>query len=310
MIQLAFLLSIFLAVGLASYGVLELFTPRPVRKRLESIAQEGGEEAAVEERPSAVAKFLARIGERAVSKQPERLGPTRLRFYRAGIRSPIAPAAFYGLKLVLAIAPVVAFGLLGISGGLQHLSLTMMLLLLLLVAIGYFLPDGILARLTEHRQLELFHAFPDALDLIRVCVEAGLSLDAAIQRVGKDIRLESPELAEELYLVSLELRAGASRADALRNLAQRVDLEDVDGLVSMLLQSDRFGTSIAEALRVHSEALRRKRRLIAEERAAKLPVKLLFPLVFCIFPALLAVLLAPAWIAIYRTLLPVIGASH
>jgi tight adherence protein C len=141
---------------------------------------------------------------------------------------------------------------------------------------------------------------------MRVCVEAGLGLDAAIERVGREMALESSALAEEFHLVTLELRAGASRADALRNLAVRVGLEDIDAMVSMLVQADRFGTSIAESLRVHSDALRTKRRLLAEEKAAKLPVTLLFPLIFCIFPALLTVLLGPAVITVVRVLLPTI----
>lgn len=309
-IQSAFLVSLFVAAAFAAYGIIMLFSPTAVQKRLASLA--GGApppEAPAEEQPSAVMRFLGRLGKPTLA-QTGKLTPTRARFFRAGIRSPAAPAAFYGLKTVLGVAfPLVGFLALA-STRLAAMPLQLVLLLAILAAIGYFLPDAILARVTERRQTELFYAFPDALDLMRVCVEAGLSLDAAIQRVGVDIRIESPELADELHLVSLELRAGASRSDALRNLAMRVDLEDVDGLVSMLVQSDRFGTSVAEALKVHSAALRRRRQLIAEERAAKLPVKLLFPLVFCIFPALLTVILTPAILSIARTLLPVLSSGR
>ncbi len=169
---------------------------------------------------------------------------------------------------------------------------------------GYFLPNGILDRMVAKRQHELFMAFPDALDLLRVCVEAGLGLDAAIKRVGQEIQLESHALAQEFSLLGLELRAGASRNNALRNLALRIGLEDINSLVSMLIQADRFGTSMADSLRVHSESLRSKRRIKAEEAAAKLPVKILLPLIFCVFPSLLTVLMGPAVINILQLLMP------
>jgi tight adherence protein C len=180
----------------------------------------------------------------------------------------------------------------------------MMCWLLAAAALGYYLPNAVLSHLVTLRQRELFRAFPDALDLLRVCVEAGLGLDAAVERVGREIQIESEALAQEFSLLGLELRAGAARADALRNLALRIALEDIDGLVSMLIQADRFGTSVAESLKVHSASLRTKRRLVAEEAAAKLPVKILMPLIFCIFPALLTVLLGPAVINISQILLP------
>ena len=154
------------------------------------------------------------------------------------------------------------------------------------------------------RQREIFESFPDALDLLTVCVEAGLGLDAALQRVADEMQLKSLALSEELSLVTMELRVGASKPHALRNLALRTGVEDVDTLVAMLVQAERFGTSIADSLRVHAETLRTKRRLRAEERAAKIALKLLFPLIFCIFPTLLLVLLGPGFIQIYRILLP------
>lgn len=169
---------------------------------------------------------------------------------------------------------------------------------------GYFLPTGVLDRLVAMRQRELFLAFPDALDLLRVCVEAGLGLDAAVERVGREMQIESQALAQEFSLLGLELRAGAGRTDALRNLALRIGLKDIDTLVAMLIQADRFGTNMADSLLVHSESLRSKRRLAAEEAAAKLPVKILMPLIFCVFPALLTVLLGPAVINIVLVLAP------
>jgi tight adherence protein C len=146
----------------------------------------------------------------------------------------------------------------------------------------------------------VFENLPDAIDLMMVCIEAGLGLDAAIARVAQEMRLKSDLLADELHLVGLELRAGSTRERALRNLALRTGVEEVDGLVTMLVQADRFGTSIADSLRVHADMLRTRRRQRAEEAAAKIAVKLLFPLIFCIFPSLMLVLLGPAFIAIYR----------
>jgi tight adherence protein C len=168
----------------------------------------------------------------------------------------------------------------------------------------------ILGRLVFVRQREIFESFPDALDLLIVCVEAGLAIDAALNRVADEMQHRSEALSEELHLVTLELRAGASKETALRNLALRTGVEDVNTLVAMLIQAERFGTSIADSLRVHADMLRTKRRQRAEEAAAKIALKLLFPLIFCIFPSLLLVLLGPAFIQIYRVLLPTMAGGH
>src|SRR5690606_24217706 len=165
----------------------------------------------------------------------------------------------------------------------------------------------ILNRIVAVRQRELFENFPDAIDLMTVCVEAGLGLDAALAKVGEEMQISSKVLSEEIYLVGLELRAGASREKALRNLALRTGVEEVEALVAMLVQADRFGTSTAASLRVYSDTLRTKRRLRAEETAAKIALKLLFPLIFFIFPSLMVVVLGPALISMYRSLLPALA---
>jgi tight adherence protein C len=172
---------------------------------------------------------------------------------------------------------------------------------------GYFSPMLWLRYATNRRKEKLLEAFPDALDLMVVCVEAGLGLDAAISRVSGEIRFAHKELAEEFNLVSLELRTGLSRAEALKNLSRRIDLEEVGSLVALLVQTDKFGTSIGLSLRVHSDAMRVNRQLRAEELAAKLPVKMLFPLVFFIFPSLFVIVVGPAAIKIARTLMPSLG---
>ena len=167
-------------------------------------------------------------------------------------------------------------------------------------AVGYWLPSLWLRWRTAQRRQQLFRAFPDALDMLRICVQAGLGLDAAIERVGREMRLSSPVLSEEWRLTGLELRAGASRRMALQHLAERVNLREIDAMVTMLIQADRFGTRMSDALQVHAEGLRTQRRQAAEAAAAQLPVKLLFPLIFCIFPALLTVMLGPVGLSLYE----------
>jgi tight adherence protein C len=165
--------------------------------------------------------------------------------------------------------------------------------------IGLYLPDFILARKARKRKIAFEDGFPDAMDMLVVCVEAGLGLDAAIQRVGKELHISHPELSTELKLVGMELRAGKGRADALRSLADRTTLDDVRSLTSILIQAEHFGTSVAEALRQHSDEMRTIRLQRAKERAAKLPVKLIFPIIFFIFPALFLVVLGPSVVRIY-----------
>ena len=224
------------------------------------------------------------------------VSPIRIRFINAGWRKSSAPALFYAAKTGLALLlPLLAYLLL------RHGEHNLLLWLVLAAALGYYLPDLWLKHCLKERQREIFETFPDALDLMTVCVEAGLAMDAALARVAQEIGMKSEILAEELQLVTLELRAGSAKDKALRNLALRTGVEDVDALVTLLIQAERFGTSIAASLRVQSDELRTKRRQRAEETAAKIALKLLFPLIFFIFPSLLVVLMGPA-------LLPAMGA--
>ena len=181
---------------------------------------------------------------------------------------------------------------------------SMLMYIVMAAAVGYYLPNVVLRQQIMHRQREVLESFPDALDLLIICIEAGMGLDQAIAKVAAEIDLKSKVLAQELSLVLIELRSGFSREVALRHLALRTGVEDIDLLVAMMIQADRFGTSMGDSLRVHADNLRTKRQQRAEEAAAKIAVKLLMPLIFMIFPTLMLVLVGPAVIQIYRVLLP------
>lgn len=301
-LQLVYVLAVFLAVAVLAFAVMLALVPRPTRDRLKELSEvDPGRKAA---RDRKLVKLVRPFAKLALPTEGWEHSAVRQRFMHAGYRGNSAPVFYFSAKAILALAFPAAF-LVYLGAVESSLNAnTTLFRLLILSAMGYYLPNVVLARRVAHRQREIFESFPDALDLMRVCVEAGLALDAAIARVSDEFRLSSPILAEEFYLVNLELRAGSTRERALRNLAMRTNLEEVEGLVAMLVQADRFGTSVADSLRVHSDMLRSKRSLRAEEAAAKIPVKLLFPLIFCIFPSLLLVLLGPAFIGIYRVLLP------
>ena len=264
-----------------------------------------------ERMPQGLLQALGWLSRWSLSESPAAPGPADLgssalglRLVRAGWRSRHALWLYGGAKTALLLVLPALVGPMGWKVGLHAQSLGWWTALLAAATTGYLLPDLLLRWQLARRQQALFQAFPDALDLLRVCVQAGLGLDAAIERVGREMRLTSPVLSEEWRLTGLELRAGASRAMALRHMAERVGLPEIDAMVTMLVQADRFGTRMAEALQVHADALRTQRRLRAEETAAKLPVKLLIPLVFCIFPALLTVMLGPVGVSLYRHFSP------
>lgn len=306
-----YLLLLFVAVVGLVYSVAQLLTGRrQLRERLRgavgSMEVDAGQSPA--EWRARVVKAASPMARLATPSSEEEISRVRAKFLHAGFRDTSAPIIFFAAKALLAILfPLLLLMFTNVRAAPGYQP---MMLLLLAGAFGYYLPNGILARLTAIRQRELFEAFPDALDLIIVCVEAGTSLDAAIARAASEIGLRSPKLAEELTLVGLELRVGASRERALRNLAARTGLDEIASFVAMMLQADRFGTSVAESLRVHADMLRVRRRQRAEEMAAKIPLKMLFPLIFCIFPSLLLVLMGPAMIQIYRIMLPTMGGAQ
>ncbi|CAJ91857.1 Flp pilus assembly protein TadC [Cupriavidus necator] len=306
--QFVVLALIFVAAFGTVFGVLYVFSPNRLRGRAEQIAGQAGQLGADPGKQNPLYEKLVQwaqpVSRLSLPKEGWESSQLRVRFMNAGWRNASAAPLYFAAKTVLAIAlPMI--GLLAAAGqpGLQDRNI-MFALLAVLGAIGYYLPNVVLARKVAQRQRTVFEEFPDVIDLLTVCVEAGLGLDAALMRVADELALRCPVLADELQLMLLELRSGFSKEKALSNLSLRTGVEDVDKFASMLIQADRFGTSLGESLRVLSDMLRTKRRMRAEEQAAKIALKLLFPLIFTIFPSLLLVLLGPAFIQIYRVLLP------
>jgi tight adherence protein C len=215
----------------------------------------------------------------------------------AGYREQRHVTLYHGIRILLAIVIVVLFLATGIA---EH----RFLFIVGGVGLAYIAPRFALKRMIAKRQLRIRLGLPDALDLAVICVEAGLGLDQALQRVGIDIKHAHPDLAAELNLVGLEMRAGKPRPEALRNLASRTGVDDVRSLVAVLIQTDRFGTSVAQALRIHSDCMRTERRQRAEEQAAKTTIKMVPVLVFFVFPSMFIVSLGPALIQLIRHLVP------
>jgi tight adherence protein C len=247
--------------------------------------------------------LTTRLGKYSAPKGEEEMTHRKKKLIVAGYRKANAPIVFYGSKILLAVALPAAVFFLLMFLGIPVRKMAMLMLLLSLALVGFYGPDLWVRLAIARRQEKITDGFPDALDMMVVCVEAGMGLDQAIKRIADEMKLTHRIISEEFGQMNMELRAGRSRQDAMRNLGARTDVEDVKSLVTLLLQTDKFGTSVANALRVHSDSMRTKRRQRAEEMAAKLPVKMLFPLVMFIFPSLFVVLLGPGAIQIYRTLL-------
>jgi tight adherence protein C len=265
-----------------------------IDRRLEELIAESGPEREVRPRLQSLVGMLKRVGEKAPRSAKE-LGPLRLRLVQAGYRRDEALTIFFGIRVAFAL---VLFAILSSS----IVGRPNILIALGGLGFGYVLPGMVLARKAKGRAHRIRLSLADMLDLLVVSVEAGLGLDQALTRVGSELAFAYPELSDELRLINLELRAGKPRSEALRNLADRTGVDDLSALVTMLIQTDKFGTSVAQALRVYSETLRTKRRQRAEEAAAKTGVKMVFPLVLCIFPAIWVVTLGPAAIKIVAVL--------
>ncbi|MFZ0319594.1 MAG: type II secretion system F family protein [Candidatus Sulfotelmatobacter sp.] len=231
---------------------------------------------------------------KAIPLSPSDVSRTRAWLIQAGLRDSRHVTYYFGARLMLAF--------LGLGGVVLFSGVDSFPLLVCVPAFGFFIPRFFLKRMIKDRQRRIRIALPDALDLTVICVEAGLALDQALMRVGKDLHHAHPDLSDEFHLVNLEMRAGKPRAEALRNLVDRTGVDDIRSLVGTLIQTDRFGTSIAQALRVHSDSLRTQRRQRAEEQAAKTTIKMVPPLVIFILVPFLAVTIGPALIQAYHSL--------
>lgn len=240
-------------------------------------------------------KVLKPLGE-IIPRSPEEMSRQEKRLMRAGFRRKDAAYLFNGIKITLMIL------LFLISSMIDSLRSNVGLFILMPILCGAMVPDLVLTRFTQRRKESLQRALPDALDLAVVCVEAGLGLDQSLAKIGQELGYVYPDLRDELYLYGLEVNAGKKRSEALRNLGERADVDDLRSFATVLIQTDRFGTSVAQSLRVFADSMRVKRRQRAEEHAAKMSIKMLPPLVFFIFPAIMIVLLGPGLIIIRKTL--------
>jgi tight adherence protein C len=307
--RLAFLATVFFAVCLAVYGVSALWSSSStVRRRM-------GVDAGVSQGSKPRTESLSYLDEATrvsvMSPIVRRLVPTdmtkisalRRRLVCAGYYRPSAIGFYYAARIGLAVLFVLLFAFAAPIISTRLPDQLVPVLGLAGAAISFYFPDLWITMRTRSLQTEYREGFPDALDLLVVCVEAGLSLDAAINRVGQEIGHAHPALAENFAMMALELRAGGTRADALRNLAERMGIDEVRSMVTLLLQSEELGTSVADALRLYADDMRTMRMLRAETKAHALPVKLALPLGFFVFPTMLIVILLPVMIRIYRLIL-------
>ncbi|WP_295543029.1 type II secretion system F family protein [uncultured Thiohalocapsa sp.] len=272
-------------------GMLLLGLRDPLRHRIDATKQDASGRHLSTTRQ--LGRVIQRLGVLGAPQKAAGRRRTEARLRHAGFRTEQAPRLFYGLKLTaLVLLPVLLFGATMVSPRLSAAEFFQFLPFA--AAIGLFLPDVVLAYLARRRRERLRKGLPDAMDLLVVCSEAGLGLTAAIQRVARELEVSHPELADELELFSLQTRAGMESRTALKDLADRTGLDDMEVLVAMLLQSMRFGTSIAATLRICSDDLRDKRLQRAQEKAARISTWIIFPLVFCIMPSFLLVTMGPA----------------
>ena len=287
--QLLIIVCVFLAVASAAFAVAQLLTNqegKQIRNRLGSPSR-----SSRGRRGAQVGSLLQRIGQAAAApfmpKSREKQSGLRQNLARAGIYSPSAARVMTGSKVILMFSGVVGGYPVGLAWDMPVLGLS------LGGIVGYLLPMLWLRTRIKANQRALTYGLADALDLLVVCVEAGLTVDSAMQRVGQELSLAHPALSRELGIAHMETRVGLARMDALRNLGQRTDNSALQSLAAMLIQAERFGTSIASALRIHADTLRQNRQHAAEEMAAKASVKMSFPLVLFIFPATFIVLAGP-----------------
>lgn len=304
-------LLVFCSVSLVVAGVtFSLLRRNPTSKRLGKLLEEEKSEPGKRsklfegEEQGVVAKVATPLHGLATPSTQEERNRARIRLMQAGFRSQRSYRNYFALKVFLTLLLPSLFLLRGMF---FHITPLVLLICLVLALVGYLAPSLVLDVIIKKRQQRISRALPDALDLMVICVESGLGLDMTFKRVGDELRSLNPDLSDEFHLVNREVRAGRPRNESLRNMSLRTGVDEVQNLMTMLIQTNRFGTSMAKALRVHADAMRVKRRQVAEEIAAKMSVKLTVPLIVFIFPAILVVLLGPAALKIFKVLLPVMS---
>ena len=284
-------------VLISTAGILVYFRTGMTQRLASAVDPYSGRETwlsrLVSNRPADSIKAVIQPFDRVLPKSPQEVSVAQKRLMRAGLRNDSHFRVFYGSKALLPICLCIIVASSGVTN-----TIAPFYAYTLALAFGYLVPDFWLGRRIKERQINIRLGLPDFLDLMCVCVEAGLSMDQALARTSDEMRQSHPEVSDEMGLVTLEQRAGRPRSEAWKNMAERVDLEVIRTLVSAIIQADQFGTSISKTLRIYSEGLRTRRRQQVEEVAAKMSVKLVFPLVFFIFPAIFVVALGPALLAI------------
>ena len=257
-----------------------------------------------EEQKGPVARLTRPLHNLVAPKAGSTRKKIRLKLIRAGFRGDLSFYNFVAAKIVLLLTLPFAYFMVRFF---YKMTPNVIFSCVLLAALGFFIPDFIVWANIRARQDRITRGLPDALDLMVVCVESGYGLDMTFKRVGEEMRAINPDISDEFSLTNMEIRAGRTRDESFKEMALRTDVAEVHSLMTMLTQTSRFGTSLAKALRIHADAMRIKRRQLAEEQAGKSAVKLVFPLILFIFPSLLIVLAGPAFIQIYQALLPALG---
>ncbi len=293
------------AVASVVLALYNLVIDNALKKRLTKVVRQGWSPPIVTSRsrranPKKVATVINILSKLSLPEDGWQSSSVSIKFLQAGIRNKNAPHYYFAIKTLLTVLLPVAMALFLYFTQSNIPFAQAMLLVLLAAAAGYYLPELLLRFITKRRIKRMRNSLPDMIDLMVICTESGMGIDAAIARISREMASANPDISQEFYLLALEMRAGATRIEALRNLALRSHLEELEDLVSMLVQAEKFGTSLAKALRVHSEMMRLRRTQRAEEFAAKIPVKMLLPLILFIFPTLMIVLLGPAIIQMIR----------
>ena len=290
------------AVASVVLALYNLVVNNSLKKRVTQIVRQGWAPAdtSLTKTANNIAPFINILSKPSLPAEGWQSSSVQIKFLQAGIRNKNVPQYYFAVKTLLTLVMPVVLALFLHFTQPQITFFRATIFVLLTAAAGNYLPEMLLSFITKQRITRLRDSLPDMIDLMVICTEAGMGIDAAIARISHEMVRNNPDLAQEFYLSALEIRAGGNRTEALHNLALRTGLDDLKDLVSVIVQSDKFGTSLAESLRVQSDMMRTKRTQRAEEMAAKIPVKMTVPLVVFIFPTLLIVLLGPAIIQLIQ----------